>query len=527
MKFTEFKHLPVVVLVAVGLALAGCGGGGSDSTPAASNGDVTPDPAIAERRAISTAIETAQNAVNAVDNDSTDAQVSAAERAVADARSAITAAANVPEQERAANTRTVNTLATQLSGAKSARKTAMDDADEMKRKATTATAKALRAAIMAGEDGATISADQDWRETIPVLSTGDDATIAIPLKKGDSPGSLGSWSGQDYAGMIGSGDAKTTGMTRVYSNPGATKNILFISEAGESIHGWSAATGAPAGDYTVVTTSASQQMAVGGFPTTGTKTYDEDDTVDGSFMGAPGTYKCTADAGCSAIAGTDSINLGDGWTFTPSSGAMVQMRDASYLQFGWWIRKDKDGPTHAGVIYGSGGTTALTATTSTTIDSTALVGPAKYVGKAAGKFAISDALRPAYDNAGHFTADAELNADFKPTGSTLDGIIDNFRLNDGSDDPGWSVELQKAPFNATGSTFGTATDSTGGDRTVWTIDGNKGASSGSWEAQMFDEAVGPANDDSNVPTSVVGSFSSNHQRTHEMVGAFGATKTEE
>ena len=205
---------------------------------------------------------------------------------------------------------------------------------------------------------------------------------------------------------------------------------------------------------------------------------------------------------------------------------MVQMRDASYLQFGWWIRKDKDGPTHAGVIYGSGGTTALTATTSTTIDSTALVGPAKYVGKAAGKFAISDALRPAYDNAGHFTADAELNADFKPTGSTLDGIIDNFRLNDGSDDPGWSVELQKAPFNATGSTFGTATTSTG-DRTVWTIDGNKGASSGSWEAQMFDEAVGPANDDSNVPTSVVGSFSSNHQRTHEMVGAFGATKTEE
>ena len=111
-------------------------------------------------------------------------------------------------------------------------------------------------------------------------------------------------------------------------------------------------------------------------------------------------------------------------------------------------------------------------------------------------------------------------ADFKATASTLSGTIDNFRLNDGSDDPGWSVELQKAMFDNDGDKFMTnATPD--GDQTVWSIGGNKGAASGKWEAQMYDEDT---KDGSNVPTSVVGSFMSTIGTTHEMVGAFGATK---
>ena len=98
-----------------------------------------------------------------------------------------------------------------------------------------------------------------------------------------------------------------------------------------------------------------------------------------------------------------------------------------------------------------------------------------------------------------------------------------------SEDPGWSVELQKAGFiNGTANAddaFKTDALDTTADRTVWSIGAGKGAASGSWEAQMYDEtASGAADDGSNVPTSVVGSFESSIGSTHSMVGAFGADK---
>jgi hypothetical protein len=287
------------------------------------------------------------------------------------------------------------------------------------------------------------------------------------------------------------------------------------------------ATGDPAGDYTLSTTSNDPaaadpdvSTAIVGFPTTGTQSYDEDETVTGSYMGADGTYKCVAAAGCASNAeGAAGIDLGAGWTFTPASGAMVQKKDAAYLSFGWWVRKDKDGPTHAGVVYGMTGATLITG-----INSDTLVGKATYKGSAACKFAVSDPLRPAQDNAGHFTANAELMADFKATESTLTGTIDAFRLNDGSTDPGWSIELQKAMFNSTDNAFKTDEVATTADRTVWSISGNKGAAAGSWEAQMYDDKK---SDDNNTPDSVVGRFNAGISTTHSMVGAFGAERTTE
>ena len=80
--------------------------------------------------------------------------------------------------------------------------------------------------------------------------------------------------------------------------------------------------------------------------------------------------------------------------------------------------------------------------------------------------------------------------------------------------------MQKANWDSTNNEFATAATPSG-DQTVWSINGAKGAASGAWEAQMYDES---ATDDSNVPTSVVGSFSSNIGATHSMVGAFGADK---
>ena len=405
-------------------------------------------------------------------------------------------------------------------------------ADEEAAKARSATAKALKAAIdIAKLDASDTATNVSDPTMIPVLdgdgltaTTGDDTGV-IPLKKGDAVGSLGSWKGTDYAGMEAAtgAPAKNTGMVRVYSNQGAPKSVTFASEDGIAVHGWQLAT-APADvndDYAVITTTPAQQRNVGGFPTTGTTDYDNEDTVSGTFMGASGTYTCVATAGCDSIVTADGINLPTAeWTFKPAPGAVLQQADDRYLQFGWWVRKDKDGPTHAGAFHRvvTPTDTPLVALTDAVINNAALVGKASYAGAAAGKFAISDPLRAAHDNSGHFTANAKLDADFKVTGSTLSGMIDGFRLNDGSDDPGWSVELQKAGFNT--PNFGT-NDTDDDDQTVWSINGAKSPASGAWQAQMFDEN---ANDDSNVPTSVVGSFNSTIGTTHTMVGAFGAEK---
>ena len=404
-----------------------------------------------------------------------------------------------------------------------------DAADDAAMKAKTALAKALKAAIdIAKLDGSNAATNVSDPAMIPVLDVDGDGTVntdltgAITLKKGDAVGSLGNWKGTDYAGMEApTGDAaKNTGMVRVYSNQADPKRVTFASEAGAAVHEWAVTSGAPVGDYTVVTDTAARQGAVGGFPTTGTTTYEEDDTVSGTFMGASGTYTCSQ-ANCTSAVTADGINLATGWTFIPAPGATLLQPDPRYLQFGWWVRKDKDGPTHAGAFHRvvTPTDTPLAALTDAVINNAALVGEATYTGAAAGKFAISDPLRPSHDSSGHFTANAMLEADFKLTGSTLSGTIDAFRLNDGTDDPGWSVELQKAGFNT--PNFGT-NDTDENDQTVWSINGAKAAASGSWQAQMFDENGGT--DNSNVPTSAVGSFSSQIGSTHSMVGAFGAEK---
>ena len=48
---------------------------------------------------------------------------------------------------------------------------------------------------------------------------------------------------------------------------------------------------------------------------------------------------------------------------------------------------------------------------------------------------------------GHFTADAMLHAKFGDVPDTgITGTIDEFRLNDGSENPGWSVSLHRATW---------------------------------------------------------------------------------
>ena len=88
--------------------------------------------------------------------------------------------------------------------------------------------------------------------------------------------------------------------------------------------------------------------------------------------------------------------------------------------------------------------------------------------------------------------------------------------------------MNRAQWDGTtpGAFESTATANTVADGTTWSINGHAAAESGSWEGQMYDEALAPAtaNDGSNVPTSVTGVFQSHFGSDHTMVGGFGAEK---
>ena len=523
------KHWALAAAAAAALALAGCGGGGSSSS--APPGGPTAAEMLAERQmeqrnAISTAITMAETAVAGVNDDSTDSEVGAADMAVADARTAIANAADLPAEETAANTGTVNAIANRLTAAKTSRTAAMDEADKANLAAMAKTGKALHAALGPNSGGttaltnigapvlATAGLTIDAADGAGAIADGTDPA-GVELKAGDSAGALGSWNGTDYALTTGTGDAKVTNEARVYTNRGEPDTDDF-----GDVHTLTD------GALPAATVSANLGLIrADAFTHSGTQTHQVPDRSDavyvrGTYDGAPGEYSCAT--GCSSTnngSGAPSA-LGGDWTFTPDKGAMVSQPDTEYLYYGWWVSKDSDGmPTAASAFVGvvepnagdldNGG------------DLTALTGSATYVGHAAGKFAMSNPL-DGTGNGGHFTADAELNATFG-TGATagVTGTIDNFRLNDGTEDPGWSVALARGGLAAAG-----AINAPTADPTVWSINGNKAPASGTWSGTMYDEMPGdpPGGDGSNLPTTVTGTFYSEFSTIGRMAGAFGADK---
>ena len=122
--------------------------------------------------------------------------------------------------------------------------------------------------------------------------------------------------------------------------------------------------------------------------------------------------------------------------------------------------------------------------------------------------------------------DATLNAKFgsnsAPNNGGMTGTINNFRLNDGSENPGWSVTLNRSSaWGSNGAITGPTSDAT-----VWSINDNKASASGAWSGTMYDELPGnaPAGDGSDVPTTVTGTFYSEFSTIGRMVGGFVAEK---
>ena len=232
--------------------------------------------------------------------------------------------------------------------------------------------------------------------------------------------------------------------------------------------------------------------------------------VSGTFDGASGTYACGANANdCTSQAGDGGgIKLAGTWTFTANAGATVMVPDPSYSYFGWWLEKTASGFSVHAFQHGTtdGGTTDNMVAVSNDLS-----GTAKYMGPAVGKYAMvhDDGDGPSHTG-GHFTAMADLTADFGARGtasSEVTGSIKNFVGGSDTMDT-WEVKLK-----GTGTT-GTA---------VWHIGDNEGTSTGSFSSE-FREA-GTDGDPQTLTGTWKAEFDPQEDTvTGHMIGAFGATK---
>ncbi len=253
-------------------------------------------------------------------------------------------------------------------------------------------------------------------------------------------------------------------------------------------------------------------------------------TIPGSYHGVAGTYSCTPGAGaiCAVNTAASGFQVGtvpsatdntfslDGgtWTFKPAdpNARVTDSPDTNYASYGWWIFESEVGSTfHASAFAIVRGTVPNAAGV------TALLGTATYSGGAAGKYALISSTGGTND-AGHFTADATLKANFNT--NMVTGTIDNFMGADGMSRD-WSVELKENGVGNTGfiDSFGDGTGT--GEDTVWTIGGTAATgtavTNGDWTGALRN------NGDDGVPQVATGTFYTEYNRVGKMVGAFGAT----
>ena len=553
MKFRENsinnKFYAFALAAVFALTLAGCGGGGGGSTTTDPDPTPMPDPAIAQRAAIKSAIDMASTAVAAVDNDSSDADVTAADNAVAAARGAITAATDVPAEEKTANTGTVDALEARLSAAKKTRMAALDAAQTAADAAMVATAAKLFTGIekqagtfnptggslavtdrVAGwdSDGNIEVGDgrigEATRRIYVDLYEDEDATVA-PLY---------GWEGKRFA--VAADDTrnfvKNAYEAVVYSNVGEpTKGKKFggptVPTANDDFQ-YQVTNGELTG---VTLTDAAQAERIdltGVTRTAGTETFElpvpnpnnvQNIQVPGTFHGVPGTYVCDTGASrtdaCTAAVAAKGFTLVGTWSFRPTDAnvRLTDSPDANYASYGWWLRTDEAGNLYASAFHHDRGTAPAAVTVNN------LNGTATYNGGAAGKYAIAPATAGTSD-AGHFTARATLTAKFGDAdgggeNNRLSGVIDTFMVGDG-ESRDWSVKLNEDALSDAGALGVGSTDNT----TVWSIGGVAGVANdeSEWFAQLKEAGT------DGVPNVVTGVFNVEYGNTGKMVGGFGAKR---
>lgn len=264
---------------------------------------------------------------------------------------------------------------------------------------------------------------------------------------------------------------------------------------------------------------------------TSEKTFAEDDggtpAVNegmhrGRFDGAMGTYLCVNTNGCvvtvddegktTAVTGT--------WTFTPDAGVTVDVADADYMYYGFWLdTTTKDGQIASYDTVQTFAGSSLDPTPGASL--TNVTGQADYKGGAAGVYVHNTVNPDSTDNvksSGRFTADVNLNVYFSNppanrVANSVRGSISNFELEYG-ESQNWFVDVRAT----VSSTFAL-------ENTRVSADGNNAA--GSITGQFHGTAVDRDGDTATTPLApppvIVGEFNATFD-DGSAAGAFGARK---
>ena len=504
-----------------------------------------------QRMTINGAVEDATTKVRAVNNDSSDADVAAAETAIATLKTAIADAVDlVGHPEVTVANGLLAGLESELKAATESRQMAMNDADRKAREAMAVTAAKLYADISApmGDPASPAATDRaaayNTAETAIMVSIGDGTNVptAVSLsedKKATVAANHG-WAGKRYTRTSPASEGMYEAV--VYSNVEApTQGRKFGNAEPGTGNNREFEYGLTNGMYTVDGTVATNAPLVGGSGfdhTAGVKSFSLPSpnpsgvtrvSVPGSFHGVSGTYTCTPGADtCAAQKAASGFTLGlisggtfsgnaTAWTFRPSdpNARVTSGEDDEYASYGWWLHKSENDATYTASAFvdEKGAVPAAT-------DLNALNGTATYQGGAAGKYALSSSTGGTND-AGHFTARATLEANFTTNDGTdtttnaITGTIDNFIGADG-ESRDWQVELKGSPIADTGG-IGAAGGSAAAE-TVWTIGGDAADAGGAWTGTLRNNGT------DGVPRVATGTFDSTYDQGGKMVGAFGATK---
>ncbi len=249
---------------------------------------------------------------------------------------------------------------------------------------------------------------------------------------------------------------------------------------------------------------------------TNTRSYSaEARTFAGTLQGGSGMFNC-AQASCTVSADHEgTLNFGGNWTFTFDEGSLVEVADADWLYFGWWIDRPEEAGTDGSYAYRfqtlAGGMTPFDTGSS---GLNAVEGSASYAGAAAGVYAQTEVSggRVTGAKVGEFTARAELEANFGSAAApgSIGGTIDGFYGADGRALPGWRVTLRTVLLDDNSNGFSGTTRGEVGAGTSGT---------GSWQGAFF----GPRGDGTAQPSGVTGRFDLHFPGAH-VAGAFGVAR---
>ena len=496
--------------------------------------------------ALSGASDTLQAALAALSGSTpTQAQLDAANAAVTGLNDAITAGADLTDAEKATYVREAANAAAPISTAQMAFNDAEDEAQKAADAAMAVTAAKLHAGISVPT--ATDADDADTDTTtgtrfagyvttadIPtgasvgdiVVGISNNADVALSEDEDTTVPELDGWTGKRYHRTMPAAEGMYEAM--VYSHVGEpTPGKKFGGAATNDEFEYALTDGALTATQLTAAASgttpaaASRIVLTGVTRTAGTESFELPDpnpngvsiiSVSGSFHGVAGTYRCPTTAGtaCTAEVAAKGFTLAGGtagWTFKPddANARVMETPDTAYASYGWWLHTATNGDLTASAFHAYQGTDA------DAVSALPPAGTAKYVGGAAGKYALTSTTGGIND-AGHFTARATLEAKFGAT-HTISGAIDQFKGADGMDRD-WTVELMESTITASNGTIAR----TDADDTVWTIGETAADASGEWLGSLRETG------DDGVPAIATGTFYTEYGTAGKMVGAFGANK---